>query len=317
MRGYLQYLSFDVPAFFRVLFARRADVVVVEPPPTTGFLVRLACAVRRTPYVYYAPDVWTHGVVSTGAPGFVASMVRRVEQVAMRGASGVIAVTDGVAERVAALVPGARVSVVPNGIDTGVFTADGPTLEDAPWGVYAGTTSEWQGAEVFVLAMPEVLDRFPDARIAFVGQGSAWSSLRRQAAEVAPDAVRFVDQVPPTVAATWLRSARTALVSLKPGQGYDFALPTKVLASAACGTPVLFAGVGAGAQLVEDERLGVAVSHDPAAVAAAMIAAFENPPQGAIRERLARWARERASAEVRAESAAEVVRSAARNRAAA
>src|SRR5690554_401825 len=43
VRGYLQYLSFDVPLFFRLLFSRRANVVIVEPPPTTGLVTRIIC----------------------------------------------------------------------------------------------------------------------------------------------------------------------------------------------------------------------------------------------------------------------------------
>ncbi|MDO5500237.1 MAG: hypothetical protein Q4F67_11230 [Propionibacteriaceae bacterium] len=33
--------------------------MIVEPPPTTGLVVRVACALRRTPYVYYAADLWS------------------------------------------------------------------------------------------------------------------------------------------------------------------------------------------------------------------------------------------------------------------
>src|SRR5687768_1858826 len=43
VRGYLQYASFDIPLFFRLLFARKADCVIVEPPPTTGLVARIAC----------------------------------------------------------------------------------------------------------------------------------------------------------------------------------------------------------------------------------------------------------------------------------
>ncbi|NCD20571.1 MAG: glycosyltransferase WbuB, partial [Actinobacteria bacterium] len=36
IRGYLGYLSFDIPLLFRLLLRRRPDVVVCEPPPTSG-----------------------------------------------------------------------------------------------------------------------------------------------------------------------------------------------------------------------------------------------------------------------------------------
>jgi glycosyltransferase involved in cell wall biosynthesis len=311
VRGYFQYLSFDVPVFFRVLLSRRVDVVVVEPPPTTGVFVRLACAIRRTPYVYYAADVWSDGAVSTGAPGFVVTAVRWLERTALSGAAAVIAVTDGVADKVRALAPSARVGVVPNGIDTEIFTLDGERRADSAWGVYAGTTSEWQGADIFIRAMPRVLRTMPDATIAFLGQGSAWTELRTLAAEVAPDAISFIDSVPPSDAAVWLRSARAGLVSLRPEQGYDFAMPTKVFASTACGTPVVFAGTGAGADLVAEARLGWSVRYDVEAVADAMLHAFATSDD-IVRTAVGAWTRSNASQSARAREAASVVRSVAR-----
>src|SRR5690606_6119079 len=93
VRGYLPYLSFDVPLFLRILFGPGADAYVCEPPPTTGFFLRLACAIRRRPYVYYAADIWSDAAQATGASGLVLKVVRWMEAFAMRGARDVIAVT--------------------------------------------------------------------------------------------------------------------------------------------------------------------------------------------------------------------------------
>ncbi|EHM93266.1 hypothetical protein HMPREF0975_02003, partial [Actinomyces sp. oral taxon 849 str. F0330] len=59
LRGYLPYLSFDMPLALRLGLASRPDIVLVEPPPTTGVVARTICALRRLPYVWYAPDVWS------------------------------------------------------------------------------------------------------------------------------------------------------------------------------------------------------------------------------------------------------------------
>lgn len=312
VRGYLQYLSFDVPLFFRLAFGRRAEVIVTEPPPTTGFVVRVAAAIRRTPYVYYAADVWSDAAESTGAPAFVVGAVRRLERVALAGAARVIAVTDGVAERVRRLAGHDRVEVVRNGVDTGIFTPDGPRVAGPPTAVYAGTTSEWQGAEVFVRAMPRVRERVADARLVFIGQGSAWDDLRELTASVAPDAVDFVDLLPPEQAAVRLRSARVGLVSLKPGLGYDFAVPTKLFAAAACGTPVLFAGEGASVAVVREGAIGTAVDYDDEQVADALVAALSAQPSSSDRARISGWVGAHASIAATGDRAAEVVEGSAR-----
>jgi glycosyltransferase involved in cell wall biosynthesis len=218
--------------------------------------------------------------------------MRAFEKFALRRARGVVAVSDGVAERATAL--GARkVEVVANGVDTAQFhPADSPA-PDEQYFVYTGTMSEWQGSDVFVRAMPMVLEKHPKARLRFFGQGSAEAALKSLAASVAPEAVEFGGVVPPAQAARWISGAAGALVSIVPGQGYDFAKPTKIYAAAACGTPVLFAGVGASAAMVEENQLGLVADHTPESVAAQMIAMLDG--ERPDRDRLVGWVRDNAS----------------------
>ena len=288
LRGYLPYMSFDLPLALRLGLAARPDVVLVEPPPTTGVVARTICALRRTPYVWYAPDVWSDAVTSTDAPGLVARAVRAAESYAVRGARAVIAINEEVAERMRAL--GARsIVVIPNGIDTSLFEPTGPVPEPAerralgitgPYLVYAGTASEWQGAGIFATALAQVRRTHPTAQVLYIGQGSDWEAIAAGAAALPPGpdgapAVVMHDLMAPQEAARWQRGAAAALVSIRPGQGYDFAYPTKVLAALACGTPVVYAGVGPVAQDLADHDLGWAAGYDVDDVARAMTRALD------------------------------------------
>jgi glycosyltransferase involved in cell wall biosynthesis len=312
VRGYVQYLSFDIPLIFRLFFCRRPDVVVSEPPPTTGFMVRLVLTIRRIPYVYYAADVWSDATAAMGAPRFVVWALRTVERFALRGAARVIAVSDGVADRVRDLAGHDRVVVVRNGVDTDTFTTDGPTDDLGATAVYAGTMSEWQGAEIFIKALPKVRASVPDARLLFLGQGSAMAELQGIVAELGLEgAVEFGGLVPPVEAARALRSAAAALVSLKPGQGYDFAVPTKLFAGAACGAPVIFAGDGDSREVIAQSGIGVAVSYDVDAVAEALTEAFRSPANPSRRAEVAAWVLDNASIAATGREAADHVESAA------
>ena len=353
VRGYLPYLSFDVPLVWRLLRTRRPDVVVVEPPPTTGAVARAVCALRRIPYVYYAADVWSDATASTGAPGVVVSVVRALERFALRGAAAVLSVNDGVTDRVREL-GGVEVVTVGNGVDTGTFhrgaapdsshpspdpaspddrlSTETPTegrkfgtpmssrysddraagIPDRPFLLYAGTASEWQGAEIFARAMPRVLEEIPGAKLVYLGQGSSWPALRALAADLPAGAVELHDPVAAATSAIWQRAARAAVVSLKPGIGYDFAMPTKMFAALACGTPVLFAGVGPAAELITEESLGHATGYDSEAAAEAMTAALRTAPAEAERARLAAWVAENRSLSAVGRRGAEAITAAAR-----
>lgn len=297
VRGYFQYMSFDVPAFFRLLVAD-ADVVVSEPPPTTGVVVALSSALRRRPFVYYAADIWTEALSATNVPGIVVRVMRAAEGFALRRASKVIAISDAVAQKVEQFgVPWNRIAVVGNGINTSVFGPageSGPSNE--PYFVYTGTMSEWQGADIFIRALPAVLAEHPGARIRFFGQGADEPHLKELAAKTAPGRISFGGVIPPAEAARWIRGAAAALVSIKPGQGYDFAKPTKIYAAAGCGTPVVFAGTGEGAALVADNGLGEAAMYNVESVAAAMcrvVGAIKSDADG--REARAGWVQQHAS----------------------
>lgn len=314
VRGYVQYLSFDVPLALRLLVVRGADVVVVEPPPTTGLVAAVATWLRRTPLVYYAADVWSDAVVSAGMSGIVAKVLRVLERRVLRAARAVLATSSGVVERVRAL--GAQATEVGNGVDTTVFTPEGqPADHPRPYLVYTGTASEVHGADVFTRAMAQVHAARPDAALVVIGQGSDLLAMREQVAGLPDGTVTFLPRMPPEEVAGWIRGAHAALASVLPGP-YAFAFPSKVYAAAACGTPVVFAGVGPARELIARGELGQVVDRDVDAVAAAMRTALDDPDAAADapeRHRRAAWAAQHVSAAAAARRAVARIEQAARS----
>lgn len=277
VRGYVQYLSFDVPLFFRILFGKRLDLIVAEPPPTTGFFVRCAAALRRTPYAYYAADIWSDAVAGTdAAPGLVARVLGVVERFVLRGASIVLSVSDGVTERLEEMgTPSERVVTVGNGVDLDAFPLEGDAVQiGGPYFLYAGTASEVHGARIFVDAFRQFFTSHPETRLVFIGQGAERETIRILSRELPDDAVLHLPREDPGVVASWLRGAIVSLASSRPGQGYDFSFPTKIYASVAVGTPVIFTGLGPAIDFLETSKAGWSVPYDTASVVEAMEAAY-------------------------------------------
>lgn len=309
VRGYLPYASFDLPLSLRLVCTPRPDALVVEPPPTTGAVVRVVAALRGVPYTYYAADVLSVAAAGVGTSGPVLAAVRALEGFALRGAAAVLTPSAGMAEQLVAL--GAhpdRVVVVGTGTDTDVFTpapaaapAAGRVDHDAPHGappdgtplvVYAGTMSEVHGTEVLVRAFARAARRVPGAHLALVGDGTEHAALSALARALAPGRVTVTGQVPVAEVARWWRRASVGLAATP---HYPVAYATKMFAATACGTPVVYAGPGPCAAMVRDGDLGWAVPWDVEAVAEAIVEALTHPPDAARRERLAAWTREHAS----------------------
>ncbi len=310
VRGYVSYMSFDLPLLARLLAGPRPDVVVSEPPPTTGAAVRIACAARRVPYVYYCADIVSDAAALAGVPSIVVRTVAGLESFALRGARRVIAVSDGVARRARDL--GARdVAVVPNGVrvpDAVVTgTPEGFPTCDGPVFVYAGTVAQWLAPEVFVDAFERVRARLGDARLVFVGQGSGWDALAERSRGVA--GVDMIPAVSAEEADRWMARATATLASLRPG-GYDYAYPTKILASLAQGTPVIYAGPGQAASDVAEGGLGAACGLDADQVAEAMVGLASGTVAWVGAEGARAWVSMRRSVGASSRAAAAVVRSA-------
>ncbi|GAA2040794.1 glycosyltransferase family 4 protein [Agromyces tropicus] len=292
VRGYVQYLSFDVPLLFRLWGPRRVDAIVVEPPPTTGVMVRIAARLRRVPYVYFAADVSSSAAKGIGVNPVVVRVLRRVESWVLRGAARVLAVSDGVAREVEELgVRPERIRVVGTGVDTTRFRFD-PDAAAAvePVLVYAGTMSEIQGAGVFVDAFLRIADEFPEARLRMLGSGTERDALMaRAAASSAGSRIEFPGTVPGAAVAAELGRAAAGLASVRPGRGYDFAFATKTFVCGACGAPVIYAGVGPAGDRVAEARLGDRVGWDVDQVSDAMRRVLRAEPDPVERARIAGW----------------------------
>lgn len=317
VRGYLQYLSFDLPLAFRLLFARRPAAVLVEPPPTTGAVVRVVCAIRRIPYVYDAADVWSDAAGQATSSGLVVRVLRALERFAMRGAASMVTISQGVVDRARSLGVRTPMVVTGFGADTSVFHYSEAEIE--PVFIYAGTFTGLHGAGILVDAFARFSETHPGYRLRFVGNSTEQEPMRMRAEALGiGDSVEFADPVPAEQLRPQLASAIASLATLRPGGGYEYAFTSKAYSSLATGCPVIFAGPGPTGPFMERSALeapvGTAVDYDAEAIAAAMGDAADRPLGAELRRDLAEWAARRHSMRAVTRRVAETVVSAASER---
>lgn len=314
VRGYLPYLSFDIPLALRLLVSRRADVVLLEPPPTTGLVVRLVCGLRRMPYVYDAADVWSDAASMATTSTLVIRVLRAMERFAMQGAAALVTISDGVVERVRALGVDRPITVTGFGADTGAFAYRDVPREQTL--VYAGSYSSWHGAEILIDALALLNASGAPFRLLFVGHGEqAVIEARARALGVA-SSVEFRSPVAPSDLEPLLASATASLATLRPGTGYDYAFTSKAYSSLAVGCPVVFAGPGPTGPFLRratsEVRAGAAVAYEPREIADALRRIAEQPPTSTERASLAEWTAREHSMHAVARRVAAVMRSVAR-----
>ncbi|MBN2177350.1 MAG: glycosyltransferase family 4 protein [Demequinaceae bacterium] len=302
VRGYLQYLSFDLPLALRMLARRRADVYFVEPPPTTGAVVRVITWFLRRPYFYRAADIWSDAAQMATGSRIVIGLLRSVERFALRGSRIAFATSDGVADRMRELGVQSPTIVTGWGVDTTTFHFTPRRVQkDRPYLIYAGTHSEWHGAGIFIDAFASISKDHPDARLIFVGNGSERGALMARVESFGLTTVEFKDAVVGSELAPLLAGATASLASLKPGQGYDYAFTTKAFPSLAVGCPVVFSGVGPTRGFIDaarnDHAIGEAVPYDVDAVAKALDRALRYPVDDKDRRVTSDWTAQHYSVE--------------------
>jgi glycosyltransferase involved in cell wall biosynthesis len=141
-----------------------------------------------------------------------------------------------------------------------------------------------KGVDVFIDAVPLILECMPQARLAVVGSGPEEAALRERARGLEGEPrFRFLAYEPPV--ARHLRAIDVfVLASLREG------LPISVLEAMACGVPQVATAVGGTPEAVTAETGLLVPPSDPAAVAEATVSLLRDPE---LRRRMAEASRRR------------------------
>ena len=186
-------------------------------------------------------------------------------------AGAVIALTEGWKRKIEAIVPAARVVVIPNPVTMPRTPA--PVATNAPRIAYLGMVKEAKGVYELLEAFGGVKEVHPDARLVIAGDGEL-EKLHYKACErgllddvETPGWVGVIDKD------ALLQSASVFVLP-----SHIEALPMALLEAMAAGLPVVATRVGGIPDVIADGRDGWLVGpRDPGAIAKAVIRLLDDP----------------------------------------
>ncbi|HEY1922574.1 MAG TPA: glycosyltransferase [Tepidisphaeraceae bacterium] len=246
------YLRSVRPAFDRAIKALRPQVVLGSwAYPDAWAAMNLA----RSANLSIVAKVHGSDVLLLASQGG-----RRQQTIdALTGSDAVIAVSQQLAERTAALgVDSAKLFVNYNGVDTGLFSPDSPdaaraklNLRPDPLVLFVGNLVPVKGLKILIDACALLRDRSVKFQCRLIGQGPLRGMLSRRIRKAAlTEHIHLHGPCPLEQLPDWYRAANLLVLP-----SFSEGIPNVILEAQACGTPIVASRVGGIPEILDDDSL--------------------------------------------------------------
>ena len=289
----LSYISFMLSALFFSPFIMCNPQVVIATSPQffvaiAGYLIS---RLKRRPFVFEVRDLWPESIVAVGAlknPWLIGVLSKIAHFLYVR-ASLIVAVAESTREILAARgIPRNKIEVVPNGIDTGLFSRqhDAESVRrryglDGKFVVsYIGTHGMAHALQS-VLTAAVLLRQFEDIHFLFVGEGAEKDDLLRRRDVEGLENVTFLGQQDHEMVPLFLKASDVSLVPLRDEALFSAVLPSKIFEIMAASRPIILSVRGEAKALVERAQAGLCIEpENPEMMKDAILKLCENRQLG-------------------------------------
>jgi glycosyltransferase involved in cell wall biosynthesis len=277
--------------FFSLKLSRqigRADIVyAVSTPLTVGILGYRLSRSLRAAFVFEVTDVWPDVHVQMGflRNRFLITLLKKMEIFCYKKARAIVALSEGIKNNIQAKIywQKEKVVLISNGVDPGLFALDENSLARAEkvrgsqnWQdrfvcMYLGAHGKYNSLDTIIQAAA-LCRPAPSLLFVLVGDGEEKDKLQATAAGMGLDNVIFLPPVERQQAPFYLQAANAFLLPNIKGDYYRMNLQNKFFDFLASCRPVVFAGSGESAEIIEKCSCGVVVpAEDSAAMATAIV----------------------------------------------
>lgn len=252
----LLHYTLNAPDHYRVLsrvIRDEAIDVVVAAHVLAGAAVINAARRRGVPVLFDLKDWFPDSAAAYYDSPALKRLIRRsvleIVKYNLDRSNRITTVSPGLVEKLAGF--GYDADLITNGVDTRLFRpVDGGPVREAH-GIepgdyvigFAGSIERWYALDRVIEAMPNVIDRVPEAVLLIVG-GSLFTGYLPELRALAErlgiaDRVRFAGAQPYAALPGFIGAMDVCTIPLSPPQWVDIALPNKFFEYSACGKPIL------------------------------------------------------------------------------
>lgn len=289
----------------RVVSRFRPNLIHAHSPCLNGLAAMVVARRSALPFVYEMRASWedaavSHGTTTQGSIRYRAS--RALETRVLRSAAAVTTICDGLRNDI--LQRGIRprsVFVIPNAVDLERFGAPavpnqrpvGDHFRDhaAPILGFIGSFYAYEGLDLVIAAMPQLLDRYPAAHLVLVGGGPEETRLRELVSRLSLNrVVSFAGRVPQQEIPSYYCLMDLLVYPRRRNRLTELVTPLKPLEAMAQGKLVVASDVGGHRELIIDQCTGFLFPADDAgAIADCIIKVLNSGAHDRVREQARRY----------------------------
>lgn len=292
-RRLIYFVTYFFSSLLESMRVNKPDVIyAVSTPLTVGLLGFIVSRIRGIPFVFEVTDVWPDAAVACNVikNRFIIRLARSIESFCYRKAAHIIALTYGIRDNIIAKgVPADKVSVITNGVDFSLFLRHQAPVtshsfeasmhaEPNPFIVmYMGAHGAYNALDTIIDAAIALKDELR-VRFVLIGDGDAKAALQKRVITAGIQNVEFCEPVPRIEAPQILATADVFLLPNRKGGFFSGNLPNKLFDYLASARPVIVAGDGETAKVVERAGCGVVVGAEEGAAMAIAIQRMVDEP---------------------------------------
>ncbi len=191
--GQLRVIQAITRRLVEVASKERPDVIHAHSPALNGVAAVRAGRKLGIPVVYEVRGFWEDAAVSHGTSsegGLRYRLTRALETWALRKAHAATCICEGIrSDLVARGIPRDKITIIPNAVDASRFQPVGARnaqlekslgLEGKRVIAFIGSFYDYEGLDLLVAAMPDLLAARPDLRLLLVGGGQVADAIAAQ-----------------------------------------------------------------------------------------------------------------------------------------
>ena len=249
----------------------KPDLLHAHSPALNGMAALRAAKRLNLPVVYECRAFWEDAAVDHGTSrewGLRYRLGRALETHVFRTADAVTTICEGLrAEITGRGIPAEKITVIPNAVDTGSFSAGGSPRADLQEQLglngktvlgFIGSFYAYEGIPLLVKALRDLLSSHPDLRLLLVGGGPQEEHIRQLVKDLSlEDKVIMPGRVDHHLVQDYYNLVDILVYPRLSMRLTDLVTPLKPLEAMAQGRLVIASDVGGHKELIRDGETGI------------------------------------------------------------